>query len=76
MLKTIFSLDKRKYNYQPVFFSKNTISRFYSNNNYNYNSNYNSSENSGNNNMNNPNNKKKLIITLILGFYFIHLKNR
>ena len=74
MLKTIFSLDKRKYNYQKEFLSKNTISRFYSNNNYNYN--YNSSENSGNNNMNNPNNKKKLIITLILGFYFIHLKNR
>ena len=32
--------------------------------------------NSYKNNPNNNNNKRNFIITMILGFYFIHLKNR
>lgn len=76
MMKTIISLDKYKYNYQNTFLQKNIKSRFYSTYNHSYNNN-NSNGNSGNNNnMNNPNNKKNIIITLILAFYFIHLKNR
>jgi len=77
MLKTIFSLDKNKY--QNTFLQKNIKSIFYSKNSYSYNNNYsnnNSNENSGNNNMNNPNNKKNIIVTIILAFYFFHLKNR